>query len=98
MSDKSAISEAVVLSIQDSAIPRVDRSKLIDAYGEQAGDEFSRAVIALVREAASMPIDWGDMSLSEGVTDIMRRFGKNHPELSTDALREIGRCVGWQLR
>lgn len=52
----------------------------------------------MVREAVAMPIDWGNMTLAEGVNDTMRRFGKVHPELSPDALEEIGRCVGWNLR
>ena len=45
-----------------------------------------------------MPIEWGDMTLVQGVNDIMARYGKIHPELSVDALREIGRCVGWNWR
>lgn len=55
-------------------------------------------VMALVREAASMPIKWGSMSLVEGVNDIMARFSATHPELTREALFQIGRCVGWQLR
>ncbi|MEZ0049229.1 hypothetical protein ABIA30_000219 [Mycobacterium sp. MAA66] len=98
MANEDKIGQAVVLSIQDSAIPRVDSSKLIEAYGEEAGKSLAHSVTALVKEAASMPIEWGDMSLAEGVEDIMKRFAQNHPELPADALTEIGRCVGWQLR
>lgn len=98
MTEVDGISRAVVISIQDSAIPRVDSSKLIEAYGEEIGSTLSRKVNELVREAASMPIEWGNMSLAEGVRDIMGRFAQHHPGLSADALVEIGRCVGWQLR
>jgi hypothetical protein len=45
-----------------------------------------------------MPIEWGDMTLVQGVNDIMARFRKLHPGLTVDALREIGRCVGWNWR
>jgi hypothetical protein len=38
------------------------------------------------------------MSLEEGVNDILQRFRCKHPELSDEALHEIGRCVGWNLR
>ncbi|SKS05554.1 Uncharacterised protein [Mycobacteroides abscessus subsp. abscessus] len=55
-------------------------------------------MVKIVREAVAMPIDWGTMTLAEGVNDIMGRFSQKHPELSPQALEEIGRCVGWQLR
>lgn len=45
-----------------------------------------------------MPIDWGTMTLAQGVNDIMARFSERYPELSAEALQEIGRCVGWQWR
>lgn len=92
------INEAVILSISESAIPRVDRQKLLDRYGESEGSSIADQVIALVREAVAMPIDWGTMTLAEGVSDIISRFSQLHPELSSEALEEIGRCVGWQLR
>ncbi|BBZ06314.1 hypothetical protein MDOR_04830 [Mycolicibacterium doricum] len=92
------INEAVVIGISESAIPRVDRQKLIDHYGADEGNVIADRVIELVREAVAMPIDWGTMTLAEGVNDIIGRFGQRHPELSAEALEEIGRCVGWQLR
>jgi len=52
----------------------------------------------IVREASSMPIEWGTMSLVEGVNDIMARFSATYPELSREALFQIGRCVGWLWR
>lgn len=91
------INEAVIIGISASATPRVDRQKLLDHYGEEGGTVADR-VVALVREAVAMPIDWGTMTLAEGVKDIIGRFGQRHPELSPAALDEIGRCVGWQLR
>ncbi len=45
-----------------------------------------------------MPIEWGTMSLVEGVNDLMARYGVMHPELTRDALFQIGRCVGWLWR
>jgi hypothetical protein len=96
--DADRINEAVVTSIRESAIPGVDRQKLIDRYGESEGSAVADRVIAIVREAVAMPIDWGDMTLAEGVNDIMGRFSQLHPELSSEALEEIGRCVGWNLR
>ena len=89
------INRAIVLSIQSSAVPRVDGETLFDAYGDDLGERLSSQVSELVKEAASMPIEWGGMSLAEGVRDIMVRFGERHPELSVEALDEIGRCVGW---
>jgi hypothetical protein len=32
------------------------------------------------------------------VNDILQRFHKKHPDLSPEALHQIGRCVGWNLR
>lgn len=96
--DLDRINEAIVASIGESAVPRVDRQKLIDLFGETKGIALADRAIAMVREAVAMPIDWGDMTLAEGVNDIMGRFSKVHPELSPDALEEIGRCVGWNLR
>lgn len=39
---------------------------------------------ALLNQAivVSAPIEWGDMTLAEGVNDVMTRFGHKHPELS----------------
>lgn len=61
------INRAIVLSIQSSAVPRVDGEKLFDAYGDDLGERLSSQVSELVKEAASMPIEWGAMSLAEGV-------------------------------
>ncbi|TDZ95866.1 hypothetical protein [Mycobacteroides salmoniphilum] len=96
--DVELINQAIVTSIQDSAIPRVDLQKLIDRYGQDDGANLGDRVIGIVQEAVAMPIDWGTKTLVEGVNDIMGRFSEKHPELSPDALAEIGRCVGWQLR
>lgn len=92
------INEAVILSISDSAVPAIDRQKLIDRYGEAEGSVIADQVVALVREAAAISIEWGTKTLAEGVNDIIGRFSRLHPELSPEALFEIGRCVGWQLR
>ncbi|MGV0770742.1 hypothetical protein [Mycobacterium sp. DBP42] len=92
------INEAIVLSISDSAVPRVDREKLIDRYGPKDGSIIADQVLAIVKEAVAMPIEWGSMTLAQGVNDIMARFSVLHPGLSPQALEEIGRCVGWQLR
>lgn len=66
--DADRINEAVVTSIRESAMPGVDRQKLIDRYGEIEGSAVADRVIAIVREAVAMPIDWGDMTLAEGST------------------------------
>ncbi|MGX9789765.1 hypothetical protein [Mycobacterium sp. MMS18-G62] len=96
--DADRLNEAIVASIGVSAIPRVDRQELIDRYGESEGSTVADRVVEIVREAVAMPIDWGDMTLAEGVNDIMGRFSQLHRELSLEALEEIGRCVGWNLR
>jgi len=96
--DADRLNEAIVASIGESAIPRVDRQKLIELYGESEGSAVADQVVEIVRKAVAMPIDWGDMTLAEGVNDIMGRFSDLHPELSPEALEEIGRCVGWNLR
>ncbi|OMC03920.1 hypothetical protein A5733_22810 [Mycobacterium sp. NS-7484] len=92
------ISEAIILSISGSAIPRVDREKLMDRYGPKDGSVIADQILEIVKEAVAMPLEWGNKPLAQGVNDIMVRFGGLHPELSPQALREIGRCVGWQLR
>lgn len=96
--DPETINFAVVAAIKDSAVPHVDQQKLSEIFGAEQGQSLGARVSDLVREAVNMPIDWGAMTLEEGVNDILRRFHERHPELSRDALHEIGRCVGWNLR
>lgn len=96
--DADRINQAIVTGIGETGIPRVDRQRLIDLYGESEGSVLAERVVAMVQEAVAMPIEWGDMTLAEGVNNIMGRFSQLHPELSPEALQEIGRCVGWNLR
>ncbi|MGB6208407.1 hypothetical protein, partial [Mycobacterium sp.] len=72
--------------------------KVIEAFGPGQSEALITEISELVSEAVRMPIEWGDMTLQEGVNDILRRFHAKHPELSQEALHEIGRCVGWNLR
>jgi hypothetical protein len=94
----SELSTAIVEAISHTAVPHVDKEKLLSIYGPGVGSQVTADVLALVREANAMPIEWGDMTLVQGVNDIMARFRKLHPGLTVDALREIGRCVGWNWR
>jgi hypothetical protein len=96
--DSETINAAVVASIKGSAVPRINKEKLVEIFGTAQGEALTTKVSELVREAVGMPIEWGDMNLEEGVNDILRRFHNIHPELSQEALHEIGRCVGWNLR
>ena len=96
--DDSELSTAIVESIGHTAVPHVDKERLLAIYGPEAGAGIGADVLALVRQANAMPIEWGDMTLVQGVNDIMARFRKLHPGLTVDALREIGRCVGWNWR
>ena len=96
--DANTINRAIIAGIQDSAIPKVDREKILATFGDAEGNALADKVSELVHEAASMPVDWGDMTLRQGVEDILGRFRERHPDLSPEALHEIGRCVGWQLR
>ena len=98
MVSADVLNEAVVLSISESAVPGVDQEKILNAYGPADGPAIYDEVMKIVREAGSMPIEWGNMSLVEGVNDIMARFSAIHPELTRDALFQIGRCVGWLWR
>lgn len=98
MLNADAINRAIIASIQDSAIPRIDSDKITELFGEVEGSALAEEVSKLVREAVGMPIEWGSMTLEQGVNNILARFHKQHPELSSEALHEIGRCVGWQLR
>ncbi|MGH3532670.1 MAG: hypothetical protein ACRDSX_12200 [Mycobacterium sp.] len=96
--DNEALNTAVVVAIKDSAVPRVDKEKVFEILGTAQGEVLTAKISELVREAVGMPIEWGNMSLEEGVNDILQRFHDRHPELSQEALHEIGRCVGWNLR
>jgi hypothetical protein len=96
--DPDTINTAVVAAIKDTAVPSIDKGKLSEIFGPAEGELLSAQISELVREAVSMPIEWGKMTLEEGVNDILRRFHDKHPELSQEALHEIGRCVGWNLR
>jgi hypothetical protein len=96
--DPDTINAAVVIAIKDSAVPHIDKQKIVDAFGPAQADSLTEQISALVQEAVSMPIEWGNMTLEQGVNDILQRFHDKHPELSEEALHEIGRCVGWNLR
>lgn len=96
--DSDTINAAVVAAIGDTAVPHIDKQKVLELYGPEQGEVLNKRVSDLVREAVGMPINWGNMTLEEGVKDILRRFHSLHPELSPAALHEIGRCIGWNLR
>jgi hypothetical protein len=96
--DARLLNEAIVLSITESNVPGVSQDKIVDAYGAVDGPVVFDAVMKVVREAASQQIDWSDKSLVEGVNEIMSRFSALHPELTREALFQIGRCVGWLWR
>ncbi|MGA8545903.1 MAG: hypothetical protein WB785_11680 [Mycobacterium sp.] len=96
--NSDAINTAVVIAIKDSAVPRIDKAKVVEKFGTTQGEVLTTKISDLVREAVGMPIEWGDKTLEEGVNDILERFHDRHPELSQEALHEIGRCVGWNLR
>ncbi|WP_075238903.1 hypothetical protein [Mycobacterium colombiense] len=96
--DPATIDAAIVVAISETAVPHVDRQKMREVYGPSQVESLVARVSELVHEAVSMPLEWGNMSLAEGVNDILRRFHQKHPELSQEALHEIGRCVGWNLR
>lgn len=69
------------------SIASLAEGKLLAAY-----------ISGLVREAVGIPIEWENMTLAEGVNEILRLFHEKHPALSQEALHEIGRCVAWNLR
>src|SRR4051812_49335644 len=96
--DDFELSKAVVEEIGHTAMPHVDKARLLEIYGPGRGAQMVVEVVALAQEADAMPIEWGDMTLVQGVNDVMARFRALHPGLSVDALREIGRCVGWNWR
>ncbi|AFJ35298.1 MULTISPECIES: hypothetical protein [Mycobacterium] len=96
--DPADISAAIVVAISDTTVPHIDKQKVLEVYGPSQAELLVSRISALVREAVGMPIEWGNMTLAEGVNDILRRFHQKHPELSQEALHEIGRCVGWNLR
>lgn len=96
--DPSVINAAIVVAISDTAVPHIDEQKMLEVYGPAQAKTLIASVSELVREAVAMPIEWGNKTLAEGVNDILQRFHEKHPELSQDALHEIGRCVGWNLR
>jgi hypothetical protein len=95
--DCKTINTAVIVAIKDSAVPHVDKEKLVEIFGNVQGEVLTAEISKLVREAVGMPIEWGNMTLGEGVDDILRRFSEKHPELLPEALHQIGRCVGWNL-
>jgi hypothetical protein len=96
--DEADINTALVAAIKDSSVPRIDKDKVVELFGTTEGETLTTRISELVREAVGMPIEWDDMTLEEGVNDILRRFHDKHPELSQEALHQIGRCVGWNLR
>ena len=49
-----SMNEVTVAAIKDSAVPRIDCSKIIVLYGPAAGTNLADEILALVQEAASM--------------------------------------------
>jgi hypothetical protein len=96
--DADDVNRAVIVGVADSAVPRVDRARIIEEFGDERGPQLVETVEQLVREAASTHVEWGSKTLRQGVEEILEGMHRLHPELSADALHEIGRCVGWQLR
>jgi hypothetical protein len=96
--DSADVNTALVAAIKDSPVPSVDANQVIKIFGATEAEALTARISDLVREAVAMPIEWGDMTLAEGVNDILQRFHEKHPELSQEALHQIGRCVGWNLR
>lgn len=92
------VNRAVVVGIADSAAPRVDRARIVQEFGDELGAQMADEVESLVREAAATPVEWGTKSLLQVVEEILEEVHRARPELSPDALHEIGRCVGWQWR
>jgi hypothetical protein len=96
--DSETINTAIVVAIKDSAVPHIDREKIVEIFGTTQAEALTAKITELVREAVAMPVEWGNMTLEQGVNDILLRFRDRHPELSQEALHQIGRCVGWNLR
>jgi hypothetical protein len=96
--DSDTLNAAIVTAIQNTVVPHIDSEKLSEIFGTTQGKILSTQIPDLIREAVGAPIEWGNMTLEQGVNDILRQFHDRHPELSEEALHEIGRCVGWNLR
>ncbi|WP_082948134.1 MULTISPECIES: hypothetical protein [unclassified Mycobacterium] len=96
--DADTLNAAIVAAIKDTVVPHVDKEKVSEIFGAAEAELIAARVSDLVHEAASTPIVWGDVTLQEGVNEILRRFHDKHPDLTREALHEIGRCVGWNLR
>ncbi|ORA16871.1 hypothetical protein [Mycobacterium arosiense] len=94
----ATINAAIVVAIGGTAIPHVDVQKMREVYGPSQAEALALRVSDLVQEAASMAIEWGDTTVVGSVNDLVRRFREKHQDLSGEALHEIGRCVGWNLR
>lgn len=96
--DPAVVNAAIVVAISDTTVPHIDEEKLLKMYGQPQGESLIARVSELVHEAVSMPLEWGNLTLTECVDDILNRFHQQHPELSQEAPHGIGRCIGWNLR
>jgi hypothetical protein len=94
--DSEDINTAIVAAIEDSAVPRINKEKVLEILGATRGEVLITKISSLVREAAGMSIESECMTLKECVNDILRRFGERYPELSSETLQQIGRCVAWR--
>lgn len=66
------VNRAVIAGVADSAVSRVDRARIVQEFGDDLGPRMADEVERLVREAASIHIDWGSKTLGEGVEEILR--------------------------
>lgn len=86
------VNRAVVVGIADSAVPGVDRARIVKELGGELGPQMADEVESLVREAAATPVEWETKSLRQVVEEVLEEVRRARPELSPDALHEISRC------
>jgi hypothetical protein len=57
--DPNAINVAIVAAIEAPEIPHVDKENVSEIFGTEQGEMPAPRVLELVREAVSIPLEWG---------------------------------------
>jgi hypothetical protein len=60
--DSETVNRAVVAAIKDSAVPCIDKEKVVEIFGPAQGEMLTAKIFELVREAVGMPIEWGNIT------------------------------------
>lgn len=85
------LSEAVilVLGFRTRSSPTEDYSALARQFGEARARDLASRVGVLLKELASVEVDWSRHTLASGGDEVRAHMATRHPELTQEALKAL---------